>query len=255
MAVPTEATDRTIYVVDISMGSPFRCTGRDIDDMTREIKYKWGKEKRNRIGTARQSVNVAVAGTCMKFFKTRITNEAGKNGLIQACTAADREMKQIDPALHVTPIFFEVKVSSLSAGNMFDQMKEQLSVQVHERVLDRIKKVLEQNKNADGTYKPLTGKTRTALLTMLDKIKEINVLDDQNVEARINAMKAQIQTNSLIPMRDEILAYIEDIQGAENLEISPDTPEIETPVHDPDEDEYKARPMIAADQIHVEDLI
>jgi hypothetical protein len=255
MAVPVNLDeDRIIYIVDISMGSQFRGTSRDIDDLTREIKYKWSKDKRNRIGAARQTVNVAVSGTCMKFFKTRFTSAAGKATLERECGIADREMKAIDASLHVTPIFYEQHVSTLAAGNMFEQMKQQLSVQVHQRVLDRIKKTIEQNKKDDGTYKPLTGKTRTALLTMLDKVGEINVLQDSNVEARIEAMKAQISANSLIPLRDEILAYIEDVQGADTLEITPDQTESET-IHDPDEEQYKPRPMTAADMIHVEDLI
>ena len=94
---------------------------------------------------------------------------------------------------------------------------------------------------------------------MLDKVKEINILNDANVEARIEAMKAQIQQNSLIPLRDEILAYIEEVQGADTLEISPDQPategEIATEIHDPDEEAYKPRQLTQADEIHVEDLI
>jgi hypothetical protein len=55
-------------------------------------------------------------------------------------------------------------------------------------------------------------------------------------------------------MRDEILALLEDVQGSENLEISPDQTESE---HDPDEKEYEAKPFkpSAQDEIALEDLI
>lgn len=263
MAVPINtADDLTIFIVDISMGSQFRGTSRDLDEYTREIKYKHGKNMRNRIGAVRQTVNVAVAGTCMKFYKTRFTNSSGKAALEQACLTADREMKSIDASLHVTPLFYKIEVSALSSGNMFDQMKEQLSVQVHQRVLDRVKVVIENNRKDDGTYKPITGKTRTALLTMLEKVGDINILNDPNVTTRIEAMKAQIQQNSLIPLRDEILAYIEDVQGAENLEISPDVPgqngtedDISTVTPEQKAAGRTPRPLNPADEIHIEDLI
>ena len=126
MALPTNtAADRIIYVVDISMGSPYQATGEDIDEYTRKLHFKHGKEKRLQIGAVRQTVNVVVQGTCMKFYKTRFTNANGKQSLTEACTRADREMKAIDPALHVTPLFYEVQISSLSSGNMFDEMKNQ----------------------------------------------------------------------------------------------------------------------------------
>ena len=252
MAVPVEATDRSIFVVAIKMGSPNQSKGRDIDEFVRELTYKKPKGVRLQIGNVRQSVNVAIQGTCMKFYGTKITNQAGKETLERECTLADRRMKDIDSSLHVTPVFFEVKVSSMSAGNMFDQMKEQLSVQVHERVLERIKKVLEEHQNPDGTYKPVSGKTRTALLTMLDKLMEINVLNDDNVTAQITAMRSHIQSNSLIPLRDEILAYIEEVQGENSLELTPDIP---APVHDPDEEEFKPRVLSDEENIHLDDLL
>ena len=254
MAVPTETLDRSIFVIGIKMGSPNQSKGRDIDDFIRELTYKKPKAERLQIGKVRQSINVVVDGTCMKFFGVKITNQAGKETLERECSRADAEMKKIDSTLHVTPVFFEVKVSSMSAGNMFDQMKEQLSVQVHQKVLDRVESAIENSRNPDGSYKPMTGKTRTALIAMLDKVKEINVLGDDNVDGRIEAMKAQITAGSLIPMRDEILALIEDVQGSENLEISPDQTESE---HDPDDTAYESKPFVpsAQDEIALEDLI
>jgi hypothetical protein len=257
MAVPVNtAEDRTIYIVDISMGSGFQGHGEDLDEYRREITYKFGKDKRNRIGAVRQTVNVAVQGTCMKFYKTRFTNANGKATLEAACTSADREMKAIDTHLHVTPMFYEVKVSSLSAGNMFDEMKNQLSVQVHQKVLSRIKAVLDNNKREDGTYKPVTGKTRTALLSMLEKVEEINILNDPDVTARLTEMREQIQQNSLIPLRDEILAYIEEVQNADTLEITPDiTPDEISTVTAEQAAQVEEKPRHKPTEINIEDLL
>ena len=258
MAVPINVgEDRIIYVVDIGMGSPFRGTGIDTDEMTRIITYKYNKEKRNRIGAARQKVNMQIDGICMKFFKTRFTSAAGKATLETACREADKEMSEIDSSLHVTPNFFEVRVASLTSGNMFDQMKEQLSVQVHEKVLARIQKVIENQRNEDGTFKPMSNKSRTALLTMLEKVREINILGDTSVEATIEKFKNQITEGTLIPLRDEILAYIEDVQGADALDIldAPTAPI--TAAEAKEDEEYKAKPLVLteAEKLHIDDLL
>ena len=269
MAIPTQlGEDDKFYIVEISMGSQFRGRSWDIDDRNRQIEYKHSKAKRNDIGAIRQQVNTVINGTCMKFHrKIKFTNEKGKEALIAECARADREMKLIDPSLHVTPAFFEQTVTQLNTGNMFELMKDQLNEQVHQRVLDGMERTIENLTTRDENgnvvkVKQITTKTRNALIKMIEGMKNINILKDPTVDSRIEALKAQMATFDLIPMRDELLAYIEDIQGADTLEITPDeieTPGTITPKQEADqkrEDEkFKARPMTTADEIHLEDLI
>jgi hypothetical protein len=251
MAIPINVSeDRIIYIVEITMGSQFRGRSWDLDDFNRQMEYKHGKDIRNEIGALRQEINTVVNGTCMKFHKKiKFTNAAGKATLERECANVDRRMKQIDPSLHVTPLFFPQTITQLSDGNMFDLMKKQLNEQINQKVLDRIELVIENSKRDDGTYKPMTNKTRDALLKMIEGVKAINILDDPTVTARLETLKAQIQTASLIPMRDELLSYIEDIQGADNLELTIDRPVKLTADNDLDEDKYKARPAAMANEI------
>jgi hypothetical protein len=266
MALPTHVTltneAATVFIVEIAMGSQFRGKSWDIDEFNRQTQYKHGKKIRNEIGALRQQVNTVVSGTCMKFHrKIKFTNAAGKEALIAACIDADRKMKLIDPSLHVTPIFFEQTMTQLNTGNMFELMKQQLNEQINQRILDRIESTIKASQREDGSYKSMSSKTRQALIKMVEGVKAINILNDPTVNARIEAVKAQMMTANLIPMRDELLSYIEDIQGADSLEITPDeitgdeAAVVMAPDAEKDEDEFKARPMTAADEIHVEDLI
>lgn len=251
MAVPTTLNpDSSIYIVSIAMGSQFRGKSRDIDEYIREMTYTKPKAERQKIGSIRQSVNVVRNAGSFRFFKEYVTNDIGKAQLEQTCKEADQEMKKIDPTLHVTPKFFKLEIKSLNSGNMFMEMQEQLRTEVHERVLRRIQKVIEDaGENAGGK---LSNKTKTALLKMLDKTAEINVLQDSEVTARIEAMKAQINADALIPLRDEILSLIDESPA--DLELLDDAEG--RAIHDPDEKEYQSKPAaLKHAPIEIEDLI
>lgn len=247
MAVQTTTDDNVIYIVEISMGSQFRGKSWDLDDFNRQMEYKHGKKVRNEIGAIRQEINTVVNGTCMKFHKKiKFTGAAGKAALEKACAEADQKMKRIDPSLHVTPMFFEQTVTQLSDGNMFALMQRQLNEQINQRALDRIQDAIEnaQVKDENGNViktKPITQKTKTALLNMLEGLKAINILGDPNVDNRINTLKDQIQNQSLDSIRTEIENYIVDIQNEDDLEL-PISKELKDEV-EKDEEKYRAKPV------------
>ena len=251
MALPINVTeDRIIYIVEISGGSGMRGRTWDLDDYNRQMEYKHSKKVRNEIGAIRQEINVIVNGTCMRFHKKiKFTSAAGKRTLETACVDADRRMKLIDPTLHITPVFFEQTVTQLSTGNMFELMKKQLNEQVNQRILDRIEQTLEDAKVKDKegnitSVKPITQRTRDALLKMIEGVKSINILDDETVNTRLEAIKVQMQTARFDDMRNELEAYILDIQDEDDLEISPALPAKGMKADpDLDEDAYKSRPM------------
>jgi len=247
--------EQTIYVVGIKMTSPFQGSGKDLNEFKREITYKKDKKTRKGIGAIRTQVNMIRHNLCMRFFSVEFTNEKGRETLIRECQKADLDMKKIDPLYHVSPAFIPVQVSALSAGNMFDSMRDQLSVQVHQRILDRVRSAIEQNTRDDGTQKQMTTKTRTALLKMLDQVKEINILNDPNVTAQIEGMKERIKSGNLIPIRNEILSYLDEVTEGDNLEITfdkTDAPRAEipreiVPVESPTVPEEKEPVIISAD--------
>ena len=135
-----------------------------------------------------------------------------RSQLERACIEADASMKMIDATLHVTPMFFKLDAPALTQGNILTAMTEQLRKQVYERVLARAQRMIEETPS--GT---MTTKNKNALLRMLDKTAEINVLNDGEVTARIEAMKAQINADALIPMRDELLSVLDESAGALEL--------------------------------------
>jgi hypothetical protein len=272
MATPINVSeDSTIYYVDITAGSQFKGKSWDLDEYNRQTEYKHDKKTRKNIGAIRQRINVLKNEVCMKYGKGRrklcFTNYEGMVSLTTACQQADKDMKEIDPTLFCIPEFMEQTFKQLNSQNMFTLMQQQLNEQINKRILDKVEKDIENAtvRDKDGKVikvKPIGKRTRDALIKAVEGVKAINILNDPTVNARIETLLERMRTETLVPMRDELLAYIEDIQGAENLEITPD--EIPSqpataatgmkPDKDLDEDKYQAKP-VNVEEIMSEDLI
>lgn len=217
MAIPvTFNANEGIYHVHISMGSQFQGKGKDIDDFTREIKYKYGKETRQQIGAIRQSVNTRRAAGCTKCFGAYFTNRTGLEQLRDVCAQADREMKAIDPSLHVTMEYIRQHFEDSENITVLDKLLKGIRADIHERVLFRIQEVIARADN-----KKLTEKTKKALFSMLDKTKALNLTNDPAVNEDIEKMRARIQADQLAELRDEILVILDDTKDrAQALELT-----------------------------------
>jgi hypothetical protein len=207
MAIPTEYDpNQKLYQVRIKMGSQFRGRGVDQGEYQRLITYEKDKQTRREIGAIRQSVNARRAAGCMPFFGAYITNELGRDQLVDVCTKADREMKEIDPELHCTPVFMKLDTPDLMGNtSLFDELLNSMRTQIHKVVLDRIKSKIEGSESTT-----LTTKSREALLRMLDKTQDLNIVNDPSITADIEKMRARINANELRELRDEILVILDE---------------------------------------------
>lgn len=216
MAIPVNFDPKQgIYMVKISMGSPFRVDeSREIDSYTRETKYKDSKEVRKDIGAIRQRVNERRAFSCAPFFGAYFTNQIGKDQLIEICQTEDRAMKAIDPALHVTAQFIKQNFADNENISAFDQLLGAIRSNIHETVLSRIE--IEIGREKDH----LTPKAKKALIAMCERTKGLNITKDPAINAEIESMKNRINANEIRELRDEILIIMDDTKDrAASLEI------------------------------------
>ena len=224
------------------MGSQYQVTAsKDLDEYRRELTYKRNKETRQKIGAIRQSVNTRRAAGCMPFFGAYITNELGMDQLIDVCTKADREMKEIDPALHCTPVFMKIDTPALMGNkSLFDELLGSMRTQIHAVVLNRIKTVIERSESTT-----LTEKTKSALIRMLDKTQDLNIVNDPTITADIEKMRARINANELRELRDEILIVLDETKDrATSLEIAEiSTDPVVSDESEPEPEEESAAPV------------
>lgn len=208
MAIPVNYDpSQKLYMLTISQGSPYRGSGKDLDEFKRLTTFIHPKETRRAIQAIRQSINTRRAGSCTKFFGAYFTNEIGKTQLIEACKKADQEMKEIDPALHVTPLFIKIDLPDLASGSQFDALLTAIKTQVMEVSLKRVQAYLERNET--GVLSP---KSKTILISMLEKTRALNIVNDAKINADIDSMKARINASQLKELREEITEYLDQAQ-------------------------------------------
>lgn len=195
-----------LYVMQINMSSPYFLTKSEpiIRENAKKLFYKYSPETRREIQAIRQNINVHADACSAKFFGLKIANELAKQQMTDLLKQADHDMKQIDVTLGAGAVFIKMSSTALTTGNLFDQMVGQIREQIHEVVLKRIEKTIERQKGGQ-----LSDKTKKALLSMLDKLKAINVVEDETIEARIETMKTMIEANEIVTLRDEILEIFE----------------------------------------------
>lgn len=204
----------------LSMGSQFKGVSKDLDEYTRQIKYTHSRDIRREIGAIRQSINVRRAACCTKFFGAYFTNDVGKNQLIEICQKADREMKEIDSSLHVTPMFMKIDLPDLASGSQFDALLTAIRSQIMDVVLRRIQSYLDRDES--GSLNP---KQKTLLSKMIDNVKGLNIVNDPKINADLEAMRARIMASQIKELRAEILSAMDETKDrGSSIELIPDTP-------------------------------
>ncbi len=210
MAAPT-AGNQKLYVMQISMSSPFFIRQSEIyeSENAKKMYYKFTSENRKKIQAIRQQINVIKDAGCAKFYGLAIANDLSKEQITEALLKADAQMKEIDPTLHADAQFLPLQSEAFTSGTLLDNLTSQIREQIHGVVLRRIEKTIEDNEN-NGM---LSAKTKAALLKMLEKCKAVNVIGDEAINTRIEAMKDQINNDQILTMREEILSLLDDTKG------------------------------------------
>jgi hypothetical protein len=208
MAMPDlKNPHQKIYLVRIKMSSQNQVSGsKRIDPFTRELKYKNHEDIRKDIAAIRQSVHIRREFSSTPFYGVYFTNEVGMQQLTDVCQKADREMKEIDPSLHVTASFIKQNFSDSENISAFDELIGAIRGNILNTVMERIKVEIDKNKDH------LTEKTRAALCTMLDQCKPLNLTGDPAIDAEIEQMRARINANQLRELRDDILVITDSLR-------------------------------------------
>ena len=254
MAVVSELKPGTkLFVMETQMSSPFFTDrSENIDsENAKKLYYHFQAGDRKSIAAIRQHINVLKNNSCARFYGLYIANDLAKEQITEALTVADRAMKAIDPTLEAKGVFMELDTGALSSGNMLQIMTAQIQDQIYGVVFKEIEAKLQANDERGGGA--LSTKSKNALLNMLEKCKTINVIDDDNINAKIEAMKAQITSEAIIPLRDEIKALLSnstdrfssiDLMPAKDGEkVTEDEVTPDSPVHDPDDEVFDAKPV------------
>lgn len=215
--MPTTLDPNTkLFQIKFSGSSAYQLKGsRRIDEYKREQEFTRHEDDRKLISAIRQRVNALRQWGCMPFFGAYITNEIGVSQMIEACKKADQDMKAIDPQLHLTLKCIEIPITSLTGQkSVIDTLLNDIRQEVTNQVLKEIESRIDKIPN---------NKSRKALNTLIDNLKQLNLTGDPVIDAELEKMRARINADQLRELKEDLRVVLEETRDrSEALELVDD---------------------------------
>lgn len=188
-----------IYIVKTIMSSPNHVLySEEISDITIRTTYKFDKETRQAISAIRSRYKKPIYEGTANFHGLYLCQEQHKYELIDLMKKADKKFKDINAELQASVIFIPLDSSAIREGEMYEQINRAIKAQIFTGIFDRLQKLV-------LSYGQVPERSRKSLLNLVDKMSKINVLDDEEIGSLILNIRRQIETNSIEPLRKEII--------------------------------------------------
>lgn len=225
-----------IFMLDVTMSSANKIERTtQISSKKSETEYRWEKETRDAINATRARHKLYVYRNTMKFGKnylikekfrrdfvrfTRLdvrepeivekedNTEINVNFIIDHVELAEKELQAIEPHLYADLNLFELAEGSIRQGEMYGKILAAIRFQVNGTVMKRLSELLEKNSE-------LPQKTITSLVSMIDQLKTVNILNDKEIDARLEYIKTAIVNKQLAPIVADLEAEMKllDVAG------------------------------------------
>lgn len=201
VAIPsTNPGETKLYIVKMTMASPNYIAGSrflDEEKMKKELTFKFTLEIRHSIQSTRMKYKGPIYSGCLDFYGLRICNEEQMEQIKEHIKSADADFKKINPALGAEVMFIPLDMGEIAKGGLYSNLLGAINTQLNTRVVKRLEDVLKRKKD-------LTPRTKKSLLKMIEEIREINVLGDESVDARLDEMKAKIEDEALEGLKKDL---------------------------------------------------
>ncbi len=206
-----------VYIVDFTMASANRQlkTEDHREKNSKEIFFTYTEEERKKIQNIRHKYRVpALANYTFAFpgdrygQSIRLCREEYVPLIERMVAMADNELKAIDNNLMAFAEYLPLDLEEARKGTVYGNILNA----IRERVLDNIlKKVSEVVDRGTDDLKPAT---KEMLLRLVDKMKQINVLQDDEIDRRLDEIRNQIDREVLVPLKADLEQELETVQQA-----------------------------------------
>lgn len=198
-----------LFIVKTTMASPNYIAGsRFLDDekMKKELTYKFQLDIRQAIQATRMRFKGPIYSGCLDFYGLRVCNQDQRTTIESHIQEADAAFKAIFPGLGAEVMFIPLDMGEIARGGLYSNLLGAINTQLNTKVMKRLESVLNRKKD-------LTPRTKKSLLGMIDQIREINVLGDAGVNARLDEMKAKIDDGALEGLMEDINTEMAKMEG------------------------------------------
>ena len=204
-----KALDEPVYIVKINMASPLQIAkSKEIDEITEEKTYKFEKATRLRMATARSKVRRQMDEYMINFENLWLSTESNIKKLEQSVEDANSVLKEIDPSLYANIKIIPLDMVRIREMRVQEDIVLAIKSRVYDEVTERLKKLRESGITKKGN---LNTKMVNTTIKMLEHIKEINVLDDVDVNSAIDNLKEQL-TRAMSAELEDVDRHLNNIE-------------------------------------------
>ncbi len=184
-----------IFVIQVLMSSQHQMLGsQEMSETQVLVDYKFKKEARRKIAAIRMRCKKPIYQTGLKFFNNYICTGEQQKVIIASIKEADKELQELDPSLHAEVLFMPIDRTEVAKGAMYERVISAIKF----RILGDVIKRLEEKSGQ------LTKQSKEAMKRMIQRLKSVNVLNDPEIDKRLDEIYNKIITEDVEVIRTEL---------------------------------------------------
>ena len=196
-----------VYIVANVMSSPNQTEKiTELSEKSIQTDFKYKKEFRNKISAVRTLNKKPIYKNTLNFYGIHLAREDQIAEIEAASKTADSSMKGIDATLFSRIVFIPLDLTDAKKGELYESINNTIKYRIIKDTMEKIEKVA---KNKAGK---LTVRSKEALMSLIDRLHNINILNDEEITKRINEIGRSIQADNM-EILDEFNKELETLQS------------------------------------------
>ncbi|HKM24335.1 MAG TPA: hypothetical protein VJY40_01675 [Corynebacterium sp.] len=181
------------------------------------IFYTFDKETRQKISACRQRYKGPIyketiayppkTSASSGFSRLYLCNQTQKETIEQRILEADAAMKEIYPDLRAAVDFLPLDAAEIGRGALYEQIADSIKYKVLDQAFKRLEHVVLDENSV------LTPRTKVRLRKMVDQLDALNILEDEDVAAKIASIRQKIEDEAIMPLKGELADDLKTLKG------------------------------------------
>jgi len=208
-----------IYIVQVRMSSQNHTekASEEVSSKVSMIFYTFPKEIRQKISACRQRYKGPIYAETIAyppktsassgFSRLYLCNQTQKETIEQRILEADAAMKEIYPDLRAAVDFLPLDAAEIGRGALYEQIADSIKYKVLNQAFEKLAHVVLDENSV------LTPRTKARLRKMVDQLDALNILEDEDVAAKIASIRQKIEDEAIMPLKGELADDLKVLKG------------------------------------------
>lgn len=197
-----------LFIVQVRISSSNHVVSREeIDESTDLVLYKYNKETRQAINAVRNRHKYHIFKDTIDFHRLRICSLRQQAGIQARVADAAHDLNQIHDELGAKVVFVPLDVVQIGQGALYGEIVDALKYKVFREIFKKLEKVILDNNNQVGPQ------TKKILRTMLDRVEKLNILEDEDVAAKVAEIRQRIENDDIVALKGELDSDLRVLKG------------------------------------------